>query len=59
MVTVLGWVTVISGLSRIHFPTRLAEIAIRAVQTANVMPTAVFITFVIGAFLSFKAYGNK
>jgi hypothetical protein len=59
VVTVLGWLTVVSGLSRILFPTRLVEIAIRAVQAANVMPIAALIILVIGAFLSFKAYSSK
>jgi hypothetical protein len=55
VVTVLGWLAVFSGLLRILFPTRLAEIATRAVQTAGVMPIAALLILVIGAFLSFKA----
>ena len=56
IVTVLGWLTVVSGLSRILFPTRLAEIATRAVQPAGVMPTIAVVILLLGAFLSFKAY---
>jgi hypothetical protein len=59
VVTLLGWLTIFSGLSRILFPTRLAEIAVRAVKEPGVMLVAAFITLVIGAFLSFKAYGRK
>ncbi len=59
VVTVLGWLAVLGGLSRILFPTRLAEIAIRAVQTPNVMPIAALIILLIGVFLSFKAYTSK
>lgn len=59
VVTVLGWLTVLGGLSRILFPTRLAGIAIRAVQTANVMPTAALIVLLVGAFVSFKAYTSR
>ncbi len=59
VVTALGWLAIVSGLSRILFPTRLAEIATRAVQTAGVMPIAALLTVVIGAFLSFKAYRRE
>jgi len=59
VVTVLGWLAVVGGLVRILFPTRLAEIATRAVQTAGVMPMAALLTLVIGAFLSFKAYRRE
>lgn len=59
IVTVLGWFAVISGLLRILFPTRLAEIATRAVQTAGVMPIAAVIVLSVGAFLSFKAYSRE
>ncbi|MGP0059263.1 MAG: hypothetical protein ACLPID_08265 [Beijerinckiaceae bacterium] len=59
VVTALGWLAVVGGLSRILFPTRLAEIATRAVQTAGVMPIAALLTLVIGAFLSFKAYKRE
>ncbi len=59
MVTALGWLAVVGGLLRILFPTRLAEIATRAFQTAGVMPIAALLTLVIGAFLSFKAYRRE
>ena len=59
VVTVLGWLTIVGGLSRILFPTRLAEIATNAVQTPNVMPLAAAITLLVGAFLSFKAYSRE
>ncbi len=59
VVTALGWLAVVSGLSRMLFPTRLAEIATRAVQTASVMPIAAVLTLVVGAFLSFKAYRRE
>ena len=59
VVTALGWLAVLSGLLRILFPTRLAEIATKAVQTASVMPIAALLILVIGAFLSFKAYRRE
>lgn len=56
VVTVLGWLALLSGLSRILFPTRLAGLAMGAVQNAAVMPIAALVILVLGAFLSFKAY---
>jgi hypothetical protein len=58
-VTALGWLAVVSGLLRILFPTRLAEIATRTVQTAGVMPIAALLILVVGAFLSFKAFARE
>lgn len=55
VVTTLGWLAIVSGLSRILFPTRLGEIATKAVQTAGVMPIAALVILVIGEFLSFEA----
>jgi hypothetical protein len=59
VVTVLGWLTLVSGLSRILFPTRLAGIATSATQTTSVMPIAALVTLAVGAFLSFKAYRSE
>lgn len=59
VVTVLGWFAVAGGFSRILFPTRLAEIAMRAVQTPSVLPLAAVVTLSVGAFLTFKAYGRE
>lgn len=58
LVTALGWLAVLGGLSRILFPTRLADIATAAVRTAGVMPLVAVVIFVIGAFLSVKAYSR-
>jgi hypothetical protein len=59
VVTALGWLAVVSGLLRILFPTRLAEIATRAVQTGGVMPIAALLILVIGGFLSLKAFKRE
>jgi len=59
LVTAVGWLAVLGGLSRILFPSRLAEIALRAVHTTGVMPAAAIIILVLGAFLSLKAYGRE
>ena len=59
VVTALGWLAVVSGLVRILFPTRLAEIATRAVQTASVMPIFALLILVIGGFLSLKAFKRE
>ena len=58
VVTVLGWCAVAGGLSRILFPAGLAGIATRAVQTPGVLPLMALVTFSLGAYLTFKAYGR-
>jgi hypothetical protein len=59
LVTVLGWLALFGGLSRILFPARLADIAVPAVQSPGVLATVAVVLLVIGAFLSFKGYSRK
>lgn len=56
LVTALGWLAFLGGLSRILFPTHLAGIAARAVHTASVMPAVAVVVLLLGALLSFQAY---
>ena len=58
VVTVVGWVALLGGLSRILFPTRLATIAVGAVHTTGVLPAVAIVFLVVGALLSFKGYGH-
>jgi len=59
VVTLVGWLTLLSGLSRILFPTQIASIAIGAVQITGVLPAVAVVILVVGAFLSFKGYSRK
>jgi len=58
LVTVVGWLALLGGLSRILFPTRLATIAVGAVQSTGVLPALAIVFLVVGAFLSFKGYSR-
>jgi len=59
LVTVVGWLALLSGLSRILFPTRLAPIAVEAVECTGVLPAVAIVFLVLGAFLSFKGYSRE
>jgi hypothetical protein len=59
LVTVVGWLALLGGLSRILFPTRLAQIAIGAVHSTGVLPAVPIVFLVVGAFLSFKGYSRE
>jgi len=59
LVTVVGWLSLLGGLSRILFPTRLAPIAIGAVQTTGVLPGVAVVFLVVGSVLSFKGYSRE
>ena len=59
LVTVVGWLALLGGLSRILFPTRLVAIAVGAVQITGVLPVVAIVFLVIGAFLSFKGYSRE
>lgn len=56
IVTVLGWLALLGGLSRILFPTRLASIAVPIVHHTAVLAAVAAVILVAGAFLSFKGY---
>jgi hypothetical protein len=58
VVTVVGWLGLLGGLSRILFPTRLVLIAVGAVQSPGVLPAVAVVILVVGAFLSFKGYSR-
>jgi hypothetical protein len=59
LVTVVGWLALLGGLSRILFPTRLAPIAVGAVQSRGVLPAVAIVFLAVGAFLSFKGYSRE
>jgi len=59
LVTILGWLTLLGGLLRMLFATRLAPIAVGAVQTTGVLPAVAIVLLVVGGFLSFKGYSRE
>ena len=59
LVTVVGWLALIGGLSRILFPTRLAPIAVGAIHSTGVLPAVAIVFLVVGGFLSFKGYSRE
>jgi len=59
LVTIVGWLAVLGGLSRILFPTRLVGIAVGAVHSTGVLPAVAIVYLVVGAFLSFKGYSRE
>jgi hypothetical protein len=59
LVTVMGWVVMISGFSRIVFPSRVAELGTGMLAAGpGIFPAVAVILLLIGGFLSFKAYGR-
>src|SRR6266850_6771803 len=58
LVTVLGWLAILSGLLRMLFPIRLAAMAVEVAQRPGALIGAVIVLLVLGAFLSFKAYSR-
>jgi hypothetical protein len=58
LVTVLGWVAVLSGLGRMFFPIRLAAIAAQIGQSRGLIAGSAVVLLLLGGFLSFKAYSR-
>jgi hypothetical protein len=59
LVTVLGWVAILSGLARMLFPTQLAAIAAAVAQKPGGIIAGAIILLVLGAFLSFKGLHSR
>jgi hypothetical protein len=58
LVTVLGWLAILSGLVRMLFPIGLAAMAAEFAQRSDAMIAAVLVLLVLGGFLSIKAYSR-
>lgn len=58
LVTVVGWLALLSGLARMLFPTQVAVIAARVGQTTGLIIAAAIVLLVLSAFLSFKGYSR-
>jgi hypothetical protein len=51
LVTVLGWLAILSGLVRMLFPIRLAAMATEFAHRQGAMIAAVLVLLVLGGFL--------
>jgi hypothetical protein len=58
LVTVLGWLAILSGLLRMLFPIRLAAMAAAVAQRSGGIIAGAIVLLVLGAFLTFKAYSR-
>jgi hypothetical protein len=58
VVTVLGWLAVIGGLMRMFLPFRLAAMAAVLAQHTVLIAMMAIVVLLVGAFLSYKAYGR-
>lgn len=56
LVTVLGWLAVAGGLTRILYPRQLAEIAVGVVQNQTGLVLGGLAVLLLGVFLTLKGY---
>ena len=59
VVTVLGWLAILSGLVRMLFPIQLATIVPGVGERSDVIGPALVVFLLLGIFLSYKAYGPE
>lgn len=58
IITILGWLLIVGGLARMWFPHRASEIAASFGENPTFLLVAGVVILALGAFLSFKAYGE-
>jgi hypothetical protein len=56
IVTVFGWLAIVSGVVRVLFPRQLAELAPGVVASQNGVDFVAGLILVLGLFLSWKAF---
>ncbi|WP_439544413.1 hypothetical protein [Hyphomicrobium sp.] len=56
LVTVIGWLAIVSGLARIIWPDRIASIANRILSSENAITLWALVALTLGAFLTAKGY---
>ena len=56
LVTVIGWLAIISGIVRIVWPDRIASIANRMLSSENAITLWALVALTLGAFLTAKGY---
>lgn len=56
LVTILGWLLLVGGLTRMLFPIWLAGLAADLVNNRGAIAGEAVVLLVIGVFLSYKAY---
>jgi hypothetical protein len=59
LVTILGWLALVGGLIRMLFPIQLAEVATKVSQEAGLIAAEAVVLLLVGAFLTYKAYGRR
>ena len=58
LVTVFGWLILLSGLARMLFPAQITPIAAGVGRSAGLIVAAAIVLLVLGAILSFKGYSR-
>jgi uncharacterized protein YjeT (DUF2065 family) len=58
LVTALGWLAVLGGIGRMLFPIQLASWRRGLSRSSGLFLASAGVLLVVGAFLSFKAYGH-
>ncbi|HLW74585.1 MAG TPA: hypothetical protein VKT74_05905 [Gammaproteobacteria bacterium] len=56
IITLAGWLGILSGLARMFFPLLVLGIAGHIIQFGFVLPAAAVFLMAVGGFLSFRAY---
>jgi hypothetical protein len=58
LVTIIGWIAIVSGIARMLFPNQLAAMAVGFSQSTGWLIAWAVLLLVLGGFLTFKAYSR-
>jgi cytochrome bd-type quinol oxidase subunit 2 len=58
IITIVGWLGIISGLGRMWFPVLILNIASHFIGLSYALPAAGIFMLAVGGFLSLKAYSR-
>ncbi|HEY3644878.1 MAG TPA: hypothetical protein VGM16_06005 [Gammaproteobacteria bacterium] len=59
LVSLVGWLAIITGVARILFPLQMAAFAALWASIPGVVPVMAVVLLVLGAYLSWRAYSHR
>ncbi len=56
IITIIGWLAIISGIARIVWPEKIADVSNKVMSSDNAVTAWALVVLLLGAFLTAKGY---